>query len=208
MDLIECMRSEGLRLDDEYLYRPVHAIVLGKAYDTHAYEPVCSVEEFVTRHRGCKDRWTESCILSEGASLNKDRHVFAFRNGVYVASRDKFYPFKATVHIPASLVAAKYFDVEMLVPQAGTQCQNIPTPHLDQVLQGLPNRAQRWLRMLIGRLIYDVGELDNWSVIPLLLGGGEAASLVVCVCETYIGKPFGTRVVPQFTTEVAKPLTQ
>jgi hypothetical protein len=30
----------------------------------------------------------------------------------------------------------------------------------------------------------------------------------VCVCETYIGKPFGTRVVPQFTTEVAKPLTQ
>jgi hypothetical protein len=28
------------------------------------------------------------------------------------------------------------------------------------------------------------------------------------VCETYIGKPFGTRVVPQFTTEVAKPLTQ
>jgi hypothetical protein len=31
---------------------------------------------------------------------------------------------------------------------------------------------------------------------------------VACVCETYIGKPFGTRVVPQFTTEVAKPLTQ
>jgi hypothetical protein len=30
----------------------------------------------------------------------------------------------------------------------------------------------------------------------------------LCVCETYIGKPFGTRVVPQFTTEVAKPLTQ
>jgi hypothetical protein len=25
----------------------------------------------------------------------------------------------------------------------------------------------------------------------------------VCVCETYIGKPFGTHVVPQFTTEVA-----
>jgi hypothetical protein len=24
----------------------------------------------------------------------------------------------------------------------------------------------------------------------------------MCVCETYIGKPFGTSVVPQFTTEV------
>ena len=30
----------------------------------------------------------------------------------------------------------------------------------------------------------------------------------VCVCESYIGKPIGTRAVPQFTTGVAKPLTQ
>jgi hypothetical protein len=31
---------------------------------------------------------------------------------------------------------------------------------------------------------------------------------LVCVCKTYMGKPISTRVVPQFTTEVAKPLTQ
>ena len=31
---------------------------------------------------------------------------------------------------------------------------------------------------------------------------------LVCVCESYIGKPIGTRAVPQFTTGVAKPLTQ
>jgi hypothetical protein len=42
-------------------------------------------------------------------------------------------------------------------------------------------------------------------LVGALLGG---ANVCVCVCETYIGKPFGTRVVPQFTTEVAKPLTQ
>ena len=30
----------------------------------------------------------------------------------------------------------------------------------------------------------------------------------LCVCESYIGKPIGTRAVPQFTTGVAKPLTQ
>jgi hypothetical protein len=28
------------------------------------------------------------------------------------------------------------------------------------------------------------------------------------VCETYVGKPIGMHVVPQLTTEVAKPLTQ
>ena len=32
--------------------------------------------------------------------------------------------------------------------------------------------------------------------------------VAVCVCESYIGKPIGTRAVPQFTTGVAKPLTQ
>jgi hypothetical protein len=36
----------------------------------------------------------------------------------------------------------------------------------------------------------------------------SSVCVCVCVCETYTGKPFGTRVVPQFTTEVAKPLTQ
>ena len=28
------------------------------------------------------------------------------------------------------------------------------------------------------------------------------------VCESYIGKPIGTRAVPQFTTGVAKPLNK
>jgi hypothetical protein len=45
-----------------------------------------------------------------------------------------------------------------------------------------------------------------WSVYSLALA--YQVTSAVCVCETYIGKPFGTRVVPQFTTEVAKPLTQ
>ena len=34
------------------------------------------------------------------------------------------------------------------------------------------------------------------------------ANAGLCVCESYIGKPIGTRAVPQFTTGVAKPLTQ
>ena len=40
--------------------------------------------------------------------------------------------------------------------------------------------------------------------------GAEDACLCVCVCvcESYIGKLISTRAVPQFTTGVAKPLTQ
>ena len=36
----------------------------------------------------------------------------------------------------------------------------------------------------------------------------HAYSMGSSVCESYIGKPIGTRAVPQFTTGVAKPLTQ
>ena len=42
-----------------------------------------------------------------------------------------------------------------------------------------------------------------------LIGVSEGQNrCTVCVCESYIGKPIGTRAVPQFTTGVAKPLTQ
>ena len=40
------------------------------------------------------------------------------------------------------------------------------------------------------------------------LGGLGSPAKGLCVCESYIGKPIGTRAVPQFTTGVAKPLTQ
>ena len=41
-----------------------------------------------------------------------------------------------------------------------------------------------------------------------VLGMEDSHPFSVCVCESYIGKPIGTRAVPQFTTGVAKPLTQ
>ena len=71
-----------------------------------------------------------------------------------------------------------------------------------------------------------VGDFDVSSGVSSLLGaqdftlagylgcvapGAEAntpGAACVCVCESYIGKPIGTRAVPQFTTGVAKPLTQ
>jgi hypothetical protein len=46
-------------------------------------------------------------------------------------------------------------------------------------------------------------------VIIGLQGALSAPNILnMSVCETYIGKPIATRVVPQFTTDVAKPPTQ
>ena len=44
--------------------------------------------------------------------------------------------------------------------------------------------------------------------LEMLLGPFNSVRGFACVCESYIGKPIGTRAVPQFTTGVAKPLTQ
>ena len=51
--------------------------------------------------------------------------------------------------------------------------------------------------------------LFSFSLVCSLLVWHLALGLpLVCVCESYIGKPIGTRAVPQFTTGVAKQLTQ
>jgi hypothetical protein len=52
--------------------------------------------------------------------------------------------------------------------------------------------------------------LDMGVLLQLLYVHAAAItdSVCVCVCGTYIVKPTGRRVVPQFNTEVAKPLTQ
>jgi hypothetical protein len=39
------------------------------------------------------------------------------------------------------------------------------------------------LYMLLGRLLFQVRELDNWQVVPLLLGGGGGAAAVLHVVE-------------------------
>jgi hypothetical protein len=43
------------------------------------------------------------------------------------------------------------------------------------------------------------------SPLQFVLGVPVSTDFIACVC---IGNPIGTRVVPQFTTKVAEPLTQ
>ena len=70
------------------------------------------------------------------------------------------------------------------------------------------------------RLLQHSAKMATWSTLWTLCKGlpavqtlsstaaGDLLLSAVCVCESYIGKPIGTRAVPQFTTGVAKPLTQ
>jgi hypothetical protein len=61
-------------------------------------------------------------------------------------------------------------------------------------------RHQSWRQMGFGQHCLNLHELE----LPV---GSPVSLCFDSGCETYIGKLVCTRVVPQFTTEVAKPLT-
>jgi phage/plasmid-associated DNA primase len=120
-------------------------------------------------------------------NLERDRSTFSFRNGIYRARQDKFCKFQ---DVGSSIAAAKYFNADF--PEACADMQDwrrIPTPHIESVMesQDWDTDVREWLFVLFGRLLYDVGDLDGWQIIPFLLGlAGTGKSLLT----TKVAKAF------------------
>ena len=100
-------------------------------------------------------------------------------------------------------------------------CLNTPTPRrvgATVELQWIP--ATSTLHPSMPSLVIELHAMGNCTLGQLVKmrsilhsHGPQAvdpasARFQFFVCESYIGKPIGTRAVPQFTTGVAKPLTQ
>ena len=202
--LLSQASRRGFRKRHDYVYRP---IVTEQGMLTHAWERVCTIEEFIRQASRKEYNWKQWCNMTQGRdtlrqaanylrdcvdpefeTVKIDRHVFAFKNGLYVAAdiKDsecdhKFYPYDPQhphyESIPGYLTACKYFDRNIddsiffdreLYPSF--MC--IPTPHFDKVFESqcLDSNVYAWVLVLVGRLIYGVGERDNWQIIPFLLG--------------------------------------
>ena len=167
--------------------------------DTHAWERVCDMKDFVyeaTRKEVNYDMWLNltcmrtnvsaaidhllSCRDVQLPELVKDRHVFSFEDGIYLAGEDRFCAYGTAAHaaLPTNLVAAKYFALPFLSTTAdgvdgegGDWYRGIATPHLQSILdyQDMTEEVCRWMYAMIGRLIYEVGERDGWQVITFSL---------------------------------------
>ena len=131
------------------------------------------------------------CLSPEFEDLEKDRHIFSFNNGIYITKVpsdedkekvwvDQWIPFEGpgSKKIGASIVASKYFDLhfEDCSKENGYEdwfdiiikhCQYFKSI-MDH--QQWPEEVQRGLCILMGRMLYDVGELDDWQVYIFLLG--------------------------------------
>jgi hypothetical protein len=214
--LLNCAHDEGYRKYNGDCY--VQKFTDGDQY-TYAWERKCSILEFiyqVTSKNFNFDMWKcmtcgkgnassaaeylGHCKDPEFPDLVKDRRVFSFRNGVYVAKHwdgaryiDVFWPYAdKTRTLPQRIVACKYFDT-IFDDYAGVQdWYDIPTPYLQSILafQEFPEDVARWMYVFIGRLIYEVGELDGWQVIPFLKGtaGSGKSTIVLKVCGNLFEK--------------------
>lgn len=217
--LLNCAQQRGYRRMGADMYQRV---LTHQGHDTHAWEVACSVQDFVyecTRKEINYDMWLAltgarvnlgaaiehliNCRDVQLPDLVKDRHVFSFSDGIYLAAEDRFVRYVSTTAtatartaeaLPGALVAAKYFDR----PFAPAACVNsppddwqkaIPTPLFQSILdfQNMDDEVSRWMYVMVGRLIYDVGELDGWQVIPYLRGAASSgkSTILTQVCRAF-----------------------
>jgi hypothetical protein len=133
----------------------------------------------------------------------KDRHIFSYRNGIYVTNwvnpeteimTGKWYPYLSAVKgieigaIEENRVACKYFDAHFEDYTHINDWYDIPTPHFQSILdyQEFSPEVCRWLYTLaIGRFLYEVGECDDWQVLVYLLGKAKTGKSTICagVCK-------------------------
>ena len=121
-----------------------------------------------------------------------DRHVFSFKNGTYYAHQNKFVK---SHEVPsddlAKLKPCRSYDIPFNDNYYKTW-KLLPTPIFDYILDyqyqycnGKCN-IKEWIYILLGRLLYDRGELDDWELFPVVIGEpGTGKSLVLNAASFY-----------------------
>ena len=223
--LLERLMKKGYRRYNDECYKPIYT---ESGFNTHAWECAMSVRSFI--HEVTKkeinfnmwknltsskdnvksaEKYLTEYIGGEFEDLTKDRHVFSFRNGVYIIKKsqvvqkvtedgqteeefywyDEFIPFEGpkAKAIGASVVAAKYFDLDFNDCTEMTKqydWYNIIRKHCPNFkgimdYQEWPEETQKWLCILIGRNMYNLGELEEWQILGYLLGVGGTGKCVL-----------------------------
>jgi len=195
--LLDSAMEKGYRKQDGFLYEPI--IIDGR--NMHSYRQVYEIKDFVYSRLRKEVSWTHwvnatqnmknvssaveylaNCHDSQLPNLHKQRGTYAFMNGVYIASEDRFHCFDTESQpLSDNIVACKFFEQHF----DNTEYDDwfdIPTPHLDSVMnhQQWDADVQRWLLCLIGRVLYKTNEIDSWQVCPFFVGlAGTGKSLLV-----------------------------
>lgn len=124
--------------------------------------------------------------------IQKNRHVFSFRNGIFVARVEeeegitcKFYTYDSEEYrqLDNTVVSSKYFDQEFDLYENYDDWYDIPTPFMRSIMkyQGFDEEVMKWLYVFVGRLCFDLGDLDGWQIIPFLKGIARSGKSTIVV---------------------------
>lgn len=194
-------------------------ITEGQGYKTRAWKNVMPISEFVYIHTQKEtkfDMWKNltkggavvrdtikhlsDCIDVQFPTVIKDRHVWSFRNGLFVGKewdasnesfRCSFYPYESDdfQRLDPTTTACKYFDQEFPADHVESDWRDIPTPNMHTIMeyQRFPTEVCEWLYVFVGRLMFDVGEMDQWQVIPFLKGIARSgkSTIITKICKKF-----------------------
>jgi hypothetical protein len=168
--------------------------------NTRAWRPVKEIKDFVydeTQKEDNAEMWMNltnrgnmahdvqrhlsNCKDIQFSEIKKDRHVWSFANGLLDSrpseikdSKFRFYEYTTDEFrdLDPLLVSCKYFDQHFDPYETTDDWWDIPTPFLQSVLdyQRFEQDVSRWIYVFLGRLCFDVNEMDGWQVIPFLKG--------------------------------------
>jgi hypothetical protein len=198
-----------------------------EGHRTRAWQPKFTIEEFVYSlsqkddnfavwknftsrgnvYRDVVDNMSK-CIDAQFPEIAKRRHVWSFKNGVFVGKEwipergiydCCFYSYDSPEFrcLDPTIIACKYFDQQFDDFYHLENWQDIPTPWFDSVLnyQNFDKEVCDWAYVMGGRLCYDVGELDAWQVIPFFKGiarSGKSTLITKVFKKFYENEDVGT----------------
>ena len=198
-----------------------------EGHRTRAWNPKFTIEEFVYSLSQKDDDFTmwknftsrgnvyrdvvdnmSKCLDAQFPEITKRRHVWSFRNGVFVGKGwysdiggydCRFYPYESPEFraLDPTVIACKYFDQQFDDFSHIEKWQDIPTPFFDSVLQyqKFDKEVCNWAYVMGGRLCYDVGEMDAWQVIPFFKGiarSGKSTLITKVFKKFYENEDVGT----------------
>lgn len=192
-------------------------VVNSQGYDTHAWVHSESIKEFIyknmdrridpliwdmaTRGQG-NVAWVsdtlEVMMDSMFTTVDKDRRLFSFRNGIYETAikdedgciRDRWMPYESDEarNLNQDRISCKYFDVDFDNYDDVEDWYDIPTPNFQSILdhQEFSPEVCRWMYILLcGRMLYEVNDMDQWQIMPFLKGkaGTGKSTILTKVCK-------------------------
>jgi len=148
--------------------------------------------------KNCTD-FLENCKDPRISDLKKDRHVFSFRNGIYNCKEevivdgvksyvDHFYEYGSDKVLDTTIVASKFFNTDFDNFDSIDDWYDIPTPMFQSILdyQDFDKDVSKWIYVFMGRLLFNLGELDNWQVALFLEGvAGSGKSTITKLVKKF-----------------------